>query len=87
VNEYDHFRAVIENVLALTANLTDAQCDRIRHAVKTRHSGGQAMLTGTAAAETGGRLLDLLGDADTELAASQVEQLEELIYRTLRRID
>ena len=81
---YDGHRAVIEQVLRQARErLTPSQCDRIRHAVGERHREGKAMLVGAYAEDLGGRLIALLKDADEELSAEQVAELESLVERAL----
>jgi hypothetical protein len=48
-----------------------------------RHRQEKAMLVGAYAEDLGGRLIALLEDADKELAADQVAELEALAERTL----
>jgi hypothetical protein len=83
--EFESYRDEIARLLELAQEqLPERECERIRIAVKQRHVEYAARyLARTRAESLGGRLIDLLTEAEKDLAPEQVRELELLIESTL----
>jgi hypothetical protein len=86
---YQHsIEALIERLRVLHGRreLPAGAGDRIRFAVHDRHGGWGRFVAGTEAEQYALRFITILGDADDELTAAQVEKLEAMIAEGLPRI-
>lgn len=85
--DLEGYRAQIETLLELARerHLAPVTCDRIRFAVRYRRDRGhdEAMLRYTDAEELGFRFVYAMREADRELPAEQVRELEQLIENQL----
>jgi hypothetical protein len=89
-SDYEHYRAGVEELLNLARlQLTAAQCDRIRTAVRRRHAEDAfaVYLKGTDAEYLGGRVLADIRAADAALRPEEIAALETLVDAGLPKPD
>jgi hypothetical protein len=88
---FEDYRAQIERLLDLVRqrNLAPVTCDRIRFAVKYRRDPGhdESILRYTDAEELGFRFVGSMREADSELPAKDVEELDRMIDEGLASPD
>jgi hypothetical protein len=90
VDEFETYRASFDRLLRLAnEQLDDIGRNRIYHAVKLRRDDWLAQGRDTPAENLGRSLVELLADAEAnaEVTADQVAELEQLVYARLPQFD
>jgi len=78
-SDFESYRKEIElDVRRVREQLSPAEAESIRLAVEQRHGDWHRLIVGTGAERLGLRFLAALAEAELELTADQVRELEQL---------